>query len=111
MIFIGYYTDIKILAVLGFATIFLLGLTLNLSGLTYKSGSTESYSYMCMSCNGNSMPDLIGNNTVLTSVTTVDDYTALTDQASLWIGRWLMIVAVLGAILVFTSNKKSEDDD
>lgn len=49
-IFIGYYTDIKVLALLGFTTIFLLGLTINLSGLTYKTGETMNYSYICTIC-------------------------------------------------------------
>jgi hypothetical protein len=111
MVVIGYYVDIKVLSVLGFATLFLLGLAVNLSGLTYKSGFTETNSYMCVDCVGNSIPDLLGNSSVIASTTTVFDYSAMNDQASLWIARWLMIVSVLGASLVFASNRVKGADD
>jgi hypothetical protein len=172
-IVIGFYTQIKVLALFGFTTIFLLGLTINLSGITYKTGSTENYTYTCTvcgtpattnnSCTGTPFDcithDSLGicylyggcawnetanacegtpslcsayieinscemngcnftttttngtagiNQTVITSTTTADNYTALNDNASLWVGRWLMIIAVLGFTLVIISNRARE---
>lgn len=170
LIVVGYYTDIKLLALFGFATMFLLGLTINLSGLTYKTGETTEYNYMCTVCgtpantttictgtpsNCTSFQDnttcafygctwdevegCIGvgtecdqftdltycarsgcevetittanatlgiNETVIASTEKTFDYSALTDNATLWVGRWLMIVAMLGFTLVIVSNKK-----
>lgn len=171
-IVIGYYTQIKLLALFGFTTIFLLGLTVNLSGLTVKTGETVAYSYECTVCGtpsnttyfcegdpstcdtypendtclfygcywnetsgfceGTASPcaeqtnltycarsgctvsslttnGTVGiNDTVIASTTNTYNYTALDDTATLWVGRWLMIVAILGFTLVIISNRVTQ---
>jgi len=88
--FLGYYTkpSIKVLAVIGFATLFFLGLLLQFGGVTQKTGSS-------VVADG---PDFA----ISYSYQTIDDST------SVWIGRWLSIVSALSVALVFSSNK--EDD-
>lgn len=112
-IFLGYYTkpQITVLAILGFATLFFMGLVLQFDGVEQRVGSVDTYSYMCIDCVGNSIPDLVGNYSVVATVTTAFDYDVISDSTSKWIGRWLSIVSALGVALVFTSNKQDEDDD
>jgi len=85
---LGYYVDIKILAVLGFATLFFLGLALQFSGVDQRNGDVATVS---------------GNVT-----TTSWSYSTITDSTSVWVGRWLSIVSALGVALVFASNKKGD---
>lgn len=86
--FLAYYTDIKILAVLGFATLFFLGLTLQFDGVNQRTGDVATVS---------------ANVT-----TTVYSYSVINDSTSVWIGRWLSIVSALSVALVFASNKQGD---
>jgi hypothetical protein len=108
-IFIGYYTDIKILAVLGFATFFFLGLLLQFNGVTIRNGSTDAYTYLCYSCTGDSVPSLAGNTSTISSIITSYNYDTINDSTSVWIGRWLSIVSALGVALVLASNRREDD--
>jgi hypothetical protein len=112
LIFLGYYTkpEIKILAVLGFATLFFLGLLLQFNGVTIRNGSTNAYSYMCSACLGEFVPGLPGNTTIIASITESYSYDVISDSTSKWIGRWLAIVSALGVALVLASNMIQEDD-
>lgn len=113
LIFLGYYTNpsIKILAVLGFITLFFLGLLLQFNGVTMKSGSTDTYLYVCQACTGTTNPVISAANSTqeVSSINTVYNYTTIEDSTSKWIGRWLSIVSALGVALVFMSNKESEE--
>lgn len=92
-IFLGYYTkpQITVLAILGFATLFFMGMLLQFGGVEEKVGSVVT--------------------TVGDVSTIVYDYDVIVDSTSVWVGRWLSIVSALGVALVFTSNKQSGDDD
>lgn len=96
-IFLGYYTkpEIKVLAVLGFATLFFLGLALQFNGVEQKTGELTNMTY---------------SNSTLSSQSMSYQYQTITDSTSVWIGRWLSIVSALGLALVFTSNKQGDDD-
>jgi hypothetical protein len=113
LIFLSYYTkpEIKILAVLGFATLFFLGLLLQFNGVSVRNGSNNAYSYMCSTCSGSSVPSLPGNTTVIASITESYNYDVISDSTSKWIGRWLAIVSALGVALVLASNRNNEDYD
>lgn len=97
-IFLGYYTkpQITVLAILGFATLFFMGMLLQFGGVSQRVGSVDSYSY---------------SNSTLSAVSTAYSYDVIDDSTSVWVGRWLAIVSALGLALVFTSNRISEDDD
>ena len=97
-IFLGYYTkpQITVLAILGFATLFFMGMLLQFNGVDQRSGQVESYAYI---------------NTTISEISTAYAYTTINDSTSVWIGRWLSIVSALGLALVFTSNKQDGDDD
>lgn len=113
LIFLGYYVtpSIKVLAVLGFATLFFLGLLLQFNGVSVRTGQTDAYTYMCQACVGNSIPALAGNDSTsdLSSTITSFNYDVIDDSTSVWIGRWLSIVSALGVALVFSSNKEKDD--
>lgn len=100
LVFLGYYTtpSIKVLAVLGFATLFFLGLLLQFGSVTQKTGFVEDYSY-----------NLTTNDTQ--SIMTSYSYEVINDSTSVWIGRWLSIVSVLSVALVFSSNRADDEDD
>lgn len=105
LIYLGFYTDIKVIALLGFSGLFLLGMLLQGGTIDAKSGSTETYTYMCLDCIGNSMPEQLGNTSVIATTTSTNNYTAITDNTSKWLGRWLAIISILAFILVIISNK------
>lgn len=46
-------------------------------GVYYVSGSTDTYSYMCYSCDGSTLPSILGNESLITSIVTVNDYTVI----------------------------------
>lgn len=100
LVFLGYYTtpSIKVLAVLGFATLFFLGLLLQFGSVTQQTGFVEDYSY-----------NLTTNDTQ--SIMTSYSYEVINDSTSVWIGRWLSIVSVLSVALVFSSNRADDEDD
>jgi hypothetical protein len=106
LIFLGYYTkpSIKILAVLGFATLFFLGLLLQFSGVTYHNGTLTNMTY-----SESNMTNISYSNVTLRAETLTNTYTTITDTTSIWIGRWLAIVSALSIALVFASNKQEED--
>ncbi len=91
-IFLGYYTkpQITVLAILGFATLFFMGMLLQFGGVQEKVGSVVT--------------------TVGDVSSIVYDYDVIADSTSVWVGRWLAIVSALGLALVFTSNKQDGDD-
>lgn len=57
-IFLGYFVkpEIKVLAVLGFATLFFLGLLLQFNGVSIKEGETVVNRPACSQCGGNWTP-------------------------------------------------------
>lgn len=83
LIFIGFYTQIRVVALIGFTGLFLLGLVLQAGSVTAQNGATISP----------------------TSVTY--NYSSLDDATTLWLGRWLAFAGALGFILTITSNKDS----
>jgi hypothetical protein len=93
LIFLGYYLkpEVKVLAVLGFATLFFLGLLLQFSGVSERIGLNVSSS---------------GSSSVV-----VYSYGVIADSTSVWIGRWLSIVSALACALVFMSNRGGPDED
>lgn len=97
-IFLGYYTkpQITVLAILGFATLFFMGMLLQFGGVQQKVGSVDSYSY---------------SNSTVSAISTAYSYDVIDDSTSVWVGRWLAIVSALGLALVFTSNKQTDGDD
>lgn len=103
MIFIGSLktVDNPAFKTLGFFFLFLLSFTFINYDLEYKSGSTETFSYMCFSCDGSSVPSLAGNTSLITSITSVYDYTAFTDQTSRTIGIYFAIGSAVGMVLSF----------
>jgi hypothetical protein len=88
LIFLGFYTQIKVTALVGFIGLFLIGLMLQASSVTSQNGLTET---------------VTGNVTVTTY-----NYTSLNDSTTLWLGRWLAISSALGFILTIISNKNTE---
>lgn len=90
---LGYYVDIKVLAVLGFATLFFLGLLLQFNGVTQRTGDVKTFIY---------------SNATLTTEVVSYSYSTINDSTSVWIGRWLSIVSALGVALVFASNKRDD---
>ena len=93
LVFLGYYSkpEIKILAVLGFATLFFLGMLLQFNGVQQQTGTITTSSL---------------NATVQTLTYS---YATVNDATSIWLGRWLSIVSALSVALVFASNKDDED--
>lgn len=51
LIFLGFYTQIKVIALISFVGIFLLGLVLQGGHVNYVYGATQTNSYMCTICN------------------------------------------------------------
>lgn len=86
LIFIGYYTDIKVMSLIGCTGIFLLGLILQASTVTYQTSTNITE---------------VGSTTIVTPI-----YSTIDDTVSLWLGRWLAFAGGLGFILVIASNSK-----
>lgn len=86
LIFIGYYTQIKVMSLIGCTGIFLLGLILQASVVTYQTSTNITD---------------IGATTVVTPI-----YSTINDDTSLWLGRWLAFAGALGFVLIIVSNKK-----
>ena len=106
LIFLGFYTDIKVTALIGFVGLFLLGLVLQAGNVTAQDSFVTANTYMCSACVGNSIPALAGENStaLLTSTTITINYVALTDATTMWLGRWLAFAGALGFILTIVSN-------
>ena len=84
LIFLGFYTDIKVIALIGFVGLFLLGLSLQSSNLVVQSGLNVSVTQVLY------------------------NYDVVNDTFTLWLGRWLAFAGALGFILTIISNKKSD---
>jgi len=106
MIFLGFYTQIKVVSLIAFVGIFLLGLVLQGGLVEAQSSFTTSNTYMCSACNGYSIPALAGDNStaLLTSTSISINYTPINDTTTLWLGRWLAFAGALGFILTIISN-------
>ena len=83
---VGYYTDVPITQIVGYTFIFLLAMQMFVSGVQYSSGEN--------------MTNNINGSGVITSTTTVTNYTTWQDATSNTISIYLALAAIICAIAV-----------
>jgi hypothetical protein len=49
-VILGIYTQAPVISIGGYGILFILGVILLLGGLQYRTGTVDTYSYMCSSC-------------------------------------------------------------
>lgn len=99
-IFVGEFSEVTLLSLIGTSMIFILGTLLLFSGAVYKSGENVSTSYFYV--NGSL------NNTFEFSV---DNYSNLKDDNTHWLGLLMSFAGVLGFGGVLMQMRKPKRDD
>jgi hypothetical protein len=90
---LGFLVDIPFYSAIGFFFLFLLGLSLQGGGVTASNQSTHTYSYLT-------------NSSLISTIQIFDTETPISDENSIWIGRFLSFASGFAMILVFTHWKK-----
>lgn len=118
LLFLGRYIDAPPLQLVAYCFIFILGTTLMLGGINYKTG--VSYSYICACCEDNQEfrgvnPDCVNGTITLANIT--DVYTTYSGEiiAGLQLhhlfGLMIAFLASFGFVIVLLNLKSMDEGD